>query len=76
VSVVKYVLHPSHITSKNDKDQHYIDAGRLARLYGVKLSECVVYLGRGNEHPELLHLWPRYQGDYEGFVERRLKRKE
>lgn len=39
---IKYVLRPGIIPSKNDKDRHFIDAPTLARLYGVRMQECVI----------------------------------
>lgn len=33
---MRYVLHPGPIISKNDGDLHYINAPRLARLYGLR----------------------------------------
>ena len=64
----KYALHPGYITSKNDGDRHFISARQLARLYGVKIEECVVW---GPEYrpgewrrEDYVHFYPRYDGDY------------
>lgn len=40
---VKYILVPGTIVSQYDEDQHYINAARLAHLYGVSMDECVVW---------------------------------
>lgn len=76
--VAKYALHPGMVTSKRDGDRHFIDAHQLARLYGVRPSECVVVpwnveQGRERQHQllleriermDLIHLHPRYDGNY------------
>lgn len=74
----KYALHPGPVTSKNDRDRHFIDAHQLAFLYRVRPSECVVVPwnvepGRERqrqllleriERMNLIHLRPRYDGRY------------
>ena len=40
--MIKYCLHPGYVISQNDGDRHFIGAARLADLYRVHLSECVV----------------------------------
>ena len=61
----KYLLCPGEIRSKNDGDFHYISAGRLIALYGVKASECTTdYRGLDG----LIPLEPRYQGDYQEWL--------
>ena len=65
---VKYVLCPGKIHSKNDDDYHFISAEQLARLYHVKISDCVI-VEAGKEVPKQYHsipwLVPRYHGDYD-----------
>lgn len=65
----KYVLHPGHITSKSDGQSHYINAARLADLYGVSLRTCInadapEYLAVQHSAASFTHLYPRYDGDY------------
>lgn len=70
----KYVLHPGIITSRNDGQPHHIDAGRLADLYRVRMSDCVVHrepraFDRSHREPVYpdyyVHLYPRPDGVYE-----------
>ena len=62
---IKYVLCPGPVMSKSDGQWHHIDARTLARLYGVPMSECVVYDPRRQvESLGLIRLTPRYHGDY------------
>jgi hypothetical protein len=61
----RYVLHPGYIRSKNDGDEHFIGGPRLARLYGVRLRDCVygdvrAYVPKEGD----IHLRPRFDGDY------------
>jgi hypothetical protein len=66
--MIKYVIHPGHVISKNDGERHYISAAQLMYFYKVRPGECVVdhydnyipFEGR-----ELIHLYPKYNGDYE-----------
>lgn len=70
----KYALHPGWITSKTDKQRHYIDARRLAELYRVPFGECIVWtdkMERGTPWERYIHLFPSYQGNYK-VPERRL----
>ena len=64
----KYLLFPGDVRSKHDGDVHYIDAHTLAELYGVRFAECVVakpgWTGRESLAKGLVHLRPRYHGDY------------
>lgn len=68
----KYILHPGPMKSKNDDQWHQIGVGALTKLYGVPLSECLVDDGRTHLHRlysdeelgQMIHLWPRYDGDY------------
>lgn len=36
----KYVICPGHIRSNFDGQSHFVGAGELAQLYGVRLSDC------------------------------------
>lgn len=69
-SITRYALFPGWATSKADGLRHYIDAPRLAQLYGVPYCECMVvrrdaprwetvYRPKG-----MIELHPRYDGDY------------
>ena len=65
--MIKYALHPGEMISKSDGDMHYISAIQLASLYKVSMTECIVIKDGepGNsERPDLIHLWPKYDGDY------------
>ena len=62
---MRYVLHPGYVTSKNDGERHFISGPRLARLYDVNMSSCV--LGDAYGYREMegdVHLWPDYHGNY------------
>lgn len=65
---MKFILHPDHVRSKNDGDLHYIGAAQLARLYGVKMSECLIAGTPEEVHrsptTEVVHLYPREDGSY------------
>lgn len=60
----KYVLHPGNVDSQQDTDTHFISASQLARLYGVKMSDCTIvdyrrpltYVGRDMD--KYIHLYP------------------
>lgn len=67
----KYAIHPGWIKSKTDSDIHYIFASVLAQLYHLKPYEYIIwdserpetYLGRCFK--DYIHLYPRYDGNYE-----------
>lgn len=70
----RYLLCPGQVRSRRDGDFHFIGASRLAHLYGVRMSECVV-LDTSMRGParlllervqagELVKLEPCYDGDY------------
>lgn len=66
---IKYVLHPGHVTSQTDGQRHYITSMQLAKLYGVSLRECWIvrsgeFWAGGRDTDRLIHLYPRYDGDY------------
>ena len=61
----RYVLHPGYVYSRNDGDRHFVGAVDLARLYGVRLSDCLVDRDGRFEHvTAVIHLRPRFDGDY------------
>ncbi len=60
----RYVLHPGHVWSTNDRDKHYIGPGRLAELYRVPLSECIIRHSMVHLPGNYIHLWPSNSGDY------------
>lgn len=72
----KYMLHGGFITSKMDGDRHFISATRLAQLYNLNVRECVLDDDtrnrdgrgiRGYVLSDFIHLYPRFDGDYEVF---------
>jgi len=66
----RYLLYPGFVNSGGARDQHWITAHGLARLYGVDIRECeIAPLGAGERFgqtfPEnLIPLRPRDDGDY------------
>ena len=61
-----YVLCPGPVASRNDRDWHHISAQQLARLYGVKMRDCITMSETFREQPgvKYVYLKPRYSGDY------------
>lgn len=66
--VIKYVLHPGYVTSESDSDRHWITGTMLARLYKVKLGECIeeayVHALGNRRRDSLIHLYPKKNGNY------------
>jgi hypothetical protein len=72
----KYAIHPDYVCSKTDADVHYVNAKSLIYLYQLNPSECLIIddmkIGRRQyaelmaiaENSRLIHLYPRYNGDY------------
>ena len=66
----KYALVPGYVRSKNDGEEHYINAPTLAKLYGVDFKKCVVIGVNDPYTPEharrdgLKVLYPDYIGRY------------
>lgn len=73
----KYVLCPGWVRSQNDGDRHYIQAWKLARLYGVPPEECITFdppngwpssliesAMKAQDLHGLIRLYPRSDGDY------------
>jgi hypothetical protein len=58
------------VKSKTDGDIHYIGASKLAKLYGVKYSDCIVYNDEivpsmtHQEWKQYIHLFPKRDGRY------------
>jgi hypothetical protein len=63
--MIKYVLHPQWITSKNDGQRHFIGPKQLASLYRIPIAECIVAGDFSSEKENLIHLYPSYEGDYD-----------
>jgi len=76
---IKYALFPGPVRSRRDGQYHYIHEADLARLYGVRMSDCLVVrraVNGPNEWREremlldrikeqgLIELRPRYDGNY------------
>lgn len=40
--MIRYVIHPGYVFSKNDGQCHYINGRQLIRLYGLNPAECVI----------------------------------
>jgi len=66
--MIKYILHPGELKSKNDGDIHFISFKQLVRLYNLNPTECVAF----DRFPyielkDAMHLYPRYDGDYDAY---------
>lgn len=71
---IAFVLYPGFVISRTDGDRHYINADQLARLYGLRDGEYVVYQPprafdraaswRRDPYAGLTSLFPRADGDY------------
>ena len=65
---MRYILFPGWIISRTDGDRHYIDADRLAKLYGLKLGQDCSIIGFDfKSEDDDVHLHPRYDGDYKNY---------
>lgn len=42
-TATRYVICPGSVRSRSDDQRHYISAGQLAFLYGVRLQDCELY---------------------------------
>lgn len=71
----RYLLCPGLVSSRTDRDLHYISARKLAFLYGVPMDECLIadYSQGSRDYSrlmeraragELIALHPRWDGDY------------
>ena len=76
MSNLRYALHPGWVISKRDGQDHYISHQQLAWLYRLNPDQFVVIDDRGMDRREytramrkteelkLIHLYPRFDGDY------------
>jgi hypothetical protein len=62
----KYLLCPGNVKSKTDGDFHHISPVQLKNLYGVPMKECLILsrLTTVDQIENLIHLKPKYNGDY------------
>ena len=73
----RYLIYPGFVTSKTDGQRHYINARRLAALYKVSISDCLVMPEASDANTQerqslwnrvdvgdLIPLTPQYSGDY------------
>ena len=66
----EYIIVGGRVISKNDGDEHYISAHKLAQLYGVDPTKCLLIEEGDPVWKERLLpgairiLRPRYDGDY------------
>jgi len=71
--MIKYIVWPGYIISKNDGDRHYISAEQLVSLYGVSIRECIVINGPEERYKlrginrDLINLFPRADGKYKPY---------
>lgn len=67
----RYVLHPGYVVSRNDHDRHYIGSGRLRELYGLRPDDNVIVDDGPDRYwtrvhgPDVVHLYPRFDGNYQ-----------
>lgn len=64
----KYIVYPTRVTSKNDRQRHFISFNQLCRLYKVDPKECVDATRRqdilGLRIDEFIPLHVSYFGNY------------
>lgn len=68
--MIKYIVHPGHVTSKYDDERRYVSADQLMHLYNVKPFECIIVHSEKNllgTDKTLINLYPRYHGDYKNY---------
>lgn len=68
-----FVLHPQWVMSMKDGQRHFIDAKKLQELYGVPMGRCVPDMVGREEGPNIIHLYPRYSGDYTEWLVKTVK---
>jgi len=66
---IKYIVYPSVVLSKTDKQVHYISADSLMHLYRVKREDCVIanehnYYSLKERYKNAVVLFPDYNGNY------------
>lgn len=73
MTTVKYAGYPGTITSKTDRDVHFISADKLMALYRAPKRECMV-ISSAREYGDprkkeltknLIPLYPSHDGNYE-----------
>lgn len=64
--MIRYVIHPGYVFSKNDGQRHYINGRQLIRLYGLNHAECVIASEQNGwcAPAGCIHLRPRSSGNY------------
>lgn len=67
--MIKYVICPGYMISKNDREVHYISSIQLMKLYNVNPAECIICdYSRPKTHKglhnNLIYLYPKYNGHY------------
>jgi hypothetical protein len=65
--MIKYLVFPDFVYSKNDGDKHFISGKSLISLYGVSRDECVIVTHESqlkNLKGTFTVLKPNYLGDY------------
>ena len=62
--MIRFLLCPGRVTSRNDGQVHYVSSQDLARLYGVNPAECDVSRQAMSADHGLIELHPRSDGDY------------
>lgn len=69
----KYLVFPGYVQSSADMQRHYIAAGHLMQLYGVKQSDCIIVTDRmrydevdalKKRHPDIISLHVDHRGNY------------
>lgn len=64
----KYVVYGGFVRSKNDYQEHYVSAYKVANLYGVKIMECILIDAntntKGLKTDGLIRLCPDSDGIY------------
>lgn len=75
--MIRYVIHPGHVYSKNDGQLHYINGRQLMRLYGLNPAECVIASEQNGwcAPAGCIHLSPRSSGNYQIHTAHRRKGK-
>ena len=70
MSEARFAVHPEEVSSKSDRQRHYVGVLALVRLYGLRAGEYVVWDDQrpdthlGRRWNDYLHLYPLYEGNY------------
>lgn len=65
--MIKYLVYPDYVISKNDNDKHFISSSSLMKLYGVQKEECKVVTkdeDLNGLRGTFTVLTPKYSGEY------------